>query len=292
MTASATPATLRWQCSQCGAGLAMADAVLSCARCGFTIARQDDIWLAAPSFRPSGFTVDRRDHLAEIETHHFWFAARQRLLDELLRRVVGPRRAAIELGCGGGTFLRHLATLFTTIVGVDAYEQSLASARSRAPAATLVQADACRVPFGDGAFDLVAMLDVLEHVAPDLLLAEAARLLVRGGHLLLSVPASRALSSELDVTMGHRCRYSLTQLNDELQRTGFRLLHHTHYQFVLFPLIWLARRAALASVRRSERHPPRAVGAALAAVNRAEVRWLGRRSLPWGSSLVAVAVKS
>lgn len=118
---------------------------------------------------------------------------------------------------------------------------------------------------------------------------EAARLVEPGGWLLLSVPALPALWSELDEAAGHRCRYTRPLLEAELSRQAWRLVHWTHYQLALLPLLWAVRRAPWRAGRRVERRPPRALGRLLGAVDALEVRALGRLRLPWGSSLVALA---
>jgi len=52
-----------------------------------------------------------------------------------------------------------------------------------------VCADACRMPFREGAFDLVFHQGLMEHFRdPAPLLRENARVLKRGGHLLVDVP--------------------------------------------------------------------------------------------------------
>ena len=193
-------------------------------------ASQDDdgVWRFAPGFTPDGFRAVRRDHLAAIEPGHFWFPPRRRLLARLLRRI-GPADAtsAIELGCGTGGFLPELAGRYPTVVGLDAYDASLKAAQDRAPFAVLVQADACRTPLAGGQFDLVAALDVLEHVEPATFLREARRLVRDGGWLLLSVPAFPCLWSALDEAAGHRCRYRRGELAGRArgQRLAARALH-------------------------------------------------------------------
>lgn len=60
-----------------------------------------------------------------------------------------------------------------------------------------VYGDASRLPFGDGAFDAVLFLDVLEHVAePELALSEALRVLHSGGCLLLAIPFAYPLHDQ------------------------------------------------------------------------------------------------
>jgi SAM-dependent methyltransferase len=204
------------------------------------------------------------------------------------------RRAAVELGCGTGGFLETLCRRFGAVAAVDAYADSLRAA-PHLPNLETAQADVLAAPLADAAFDLVAALDVLEHVPPEAFLAEAARLARPGGWLLLTVPAGPSLWSALDVAAGHRCRYTLARLRDELRGTGWRIVHWTHYQLLLWPLVWASRRFfARAGRDRSplERRPPAALGRLLGAVNSLEVRALGRLRLPLGSSLVTLAHRS
>lgn len=54
---------------------------------------------------------------------------------------------------------------------------------------TFVQGDACRLPFEDGAFDVVTLFDVLEHIPDDQAAArEAMRVTRPGGRVLVSTP--------------------------------------------------------------------------------------------------------
>ena len=287
----------RWRCPNCGEGLARCGSTLRCSGCP-SAAKLDEAgyWRFADGFRPAGFEPSRREHLAAIEPGHFWFPPRRDLLASLLDHH-GPVRAertlgALELGCGTGTFLGVLEERFASVVALDAYGESLAVAAKRTTSAILLQADALRVPIRDRQFDLVVALDVLEHVEPRAFLRETARLVRPGGRLLLSVPAFPSLWSPLDEAAGHRCRYRLSTLRRQLAEACWRLVHHTHYQAILFPLVWLVRRLSSPAVRRAERGPSVVVSAPLALVNRLEVKLFGRLRLPWGSSLMAVAERT
>ena len=280
-----------WICPECGARLEAGRDGLECPGCGHRLERRHGVVWTAPDFRPEGFAPGRREHLEALARDHFWFPPRRRLLARLLDRWVdaGPGAAAIELGCGTGGFLPELADRFACVVAVDGYSESLAAAEPAPPGVELVQGDVTRVPLDGGRFRLAAALDVLEHEEPDAILSEAARLVEPGGWLLLTVPAFQGLWSELDEAAGHRCRYSRSLLDSELDRTGWRIVHRTHYQFLLLPLVWAVRRSPWRRGRRLERRPPEVVARLLGAVNAAEVRLLGGLGLPWGSSLVALA---
>lgn len=274
-------------CRACGAASPAGAESWRCA-CGAAFARAGGIW-RVDRLEPEGFSAASREHLATFEEDHFWFEGRERLLLAVLGRQPAQPRRAIDLGCGNGRFLAALAERGIAATGVDAYEDSLRRAAARAPAATLLAADVTAVPLPAAGFDLVAALDVLEHLEPARLLGEARRLLAPGGRLLLSVPAFACLWSERDVRAGHRRRYRRSLLARELAASGFELELATHYQFLLFPLVWLSRRLDARRALPLERRPPGLAGRLLGAVNRFEVAWWGRHSLPWGSSLIALA---
>jgi SAM-dependent methyltransferase len=247
------------------------------------------VWISAENFRPERFSEDRREHLAHLADVHFWFDGRARLLTRILDELPLPSHAAaLELGCGTGTFLPVLRERFSEVVGVDGYASSLHAAYSRAPGSVLVQADGTRVPFAPGQFDLIVALDVLEHVDPERFFAEVSRLIRPGGFLLLSVPAFPLLWSGADVRAGHRCRYRKRQLAAELRQAGWALAGSAYYQCALFAPMLFARRIGRRRTERVERTPPAWLGRMLRLVNRVEWAMLGRRA-PFGTSLVAWA---
>jgi hypothetical protein len=75
----------------------------------------------------------------------------------------------------------------------------------------------------------------------------------------------------------------------DLKTARFQLLYRTYYQFLLFPLVWLARRLRLSVDWKLERQPPAVVSSLLQSINDAEVTWFQGKWLLWGSSLVAIA---
>lgn len=248
----------------------------------------------APNFQPEGFPRERQQHLAEIAQDHFWFPARERLLARLLDRHRRRNGVALEIGCGPGRFLPSLAQRFSQVLAVDAYDASLGDAAARLDPEPrrrthLAQADVRRLPVASDACDWVVALDVLEHLDDDrAALAELHRVTRPGGRLLVSVPAFPHLWSAQDEAAGHRRRYRVSTLGAALAAAGWQWCHHTHYQATLFPLLWASRRLA-SGLDGVERRPPAWLGHLLGAVNRAEVAAFSGLSLPWGSSLMAVA---
>jgi SAM-dependent methyltransferase len=108
--------------------------------------------------------------------------------------------AHLDIGCFDGAFLQALAVLgVETLCGVDVNEDALSEGRPRFPALELIHvADTRSLPFADGRFDSVTLLDVLEHMAEDhqgVLLAEVRRVLRPGGIFVVTVPGQHVFSA-------------------------------------------------------------------------------------------------
>jgi SAM-dependent methyltransferase len=119
----------------------------------------------------------------EAERHHGY----HRLVDELeleLVRCYGAGRDVFEAGCGTGLLLREAAMFARSAVGLDLSRGMLGPARERG--LRVVQGSLTDVPLPASSFDLVYSMKVLAHVPPiERALAELARLVRPGGHLLL-----------------------------------------------------------------------------------------------------------
>lgn len=105
-----------------------------------------------------------------------------------LHRAVGERAGVlIDVGSGEGFAIERIAPPARLLVGVDYRSDKLRRAVLRVPHLRAVRADAGMLPFGDGAGDVVACIEVLEHLTdPARAVAELAR--VTGERCVVSVP--------------------------------------------------------------------------------------------------------
>jgi len=112
---------------------------------------------------------------------------RRDLTEKLQIDLQGKR--TLDVGCGGGLLAEEFARLGCAVTGIDPSEKSLEAARTHAREAGLAieyhQGAGERLPFPDGAFEIVYCCDTLEHVDDlDKVISEISRVLKPGGAFL------------------------------------------------------------------------------------------------------------
>ena len=159
-----------------------------------------------------------------------------------LREQVGVGARLLDLGCAYGFLVVEALEAGFDALGVDASRFAVGEAGAWAPPAVgrLLVAHAERLPFADASFDVVTAFDVLEHVPrPELLLAEAARVLRPGG-LLVGATPDPLLFDRSEET--HVAEHVPSWWVRELERAGFSV------SLRFFQAAWnlevVARRAA------------------------------------------------
>jgi len=181
----------------------------------------------------------------KLEDKHWWFVGRRRIflnmLDKYLPANNGKeKRRILDVGCGTGTLLRYLSR-YGCAQGVDVDEQAIEFCHKRG-VHQVQKVDSFPLPFEDDTFDLVTLLDVLEHIDDDEgTLRELYRIVRPGGMLMLAVPAYRFLWGPQDEISNHKRRYIAPEIGDLLRGTGFRIKRLSYFNTVLFPVIAAVR---------------------------------------------------
>ena len=240
--------------------------------------------------------MDRRvyDRMAEHDSTHWWYRARRDILAEFLHREGRlPKEAAIlEIGCGTGHNLPMLAQFGTVdAIEIDPAARAIASQRLGRPVGEAPLPALTGVP--RGSYDLIAVLDVVEHIEDDVAALKAmADCLAPGGKILIAVPAHQWLWSAHDTVNHHHRRYSKTTLKAAIAAAGLKPDKLGYFNSLLFPLAAAARIAGRLSGRDdSDDSPPaKPLNALFERIFRLERHLVGRVPMTPGVSIVTLAV--
>ena len=232
------------------------------------------------------------DRMAEHDSTHWWYTARRDILHDYVARYAAlPDGARIlEIGCGTGHNLAMLRQ-FGSVDAIDPAARRIASARlgkpvGDAPLPTLPGIER-------GAYDLIAVLDVVEHIDDDVAALGAMKdCLAPGGKILIAVPAHRWMWSAHDVVNHHRRRYSKRTLQAAIDAAGLVARKLGYFNSLLFPLAAAARLAGRMTGRddSDDSPPPGPVNRLFEAIFRCERHLVGRVPMPIGVSILTLAV--
>jgi len=236
------------------------------------------------------------ERMAQHDTSHWWYRARREVLADYLTRWGGLQRDAriLEIGCGTGHNLPMLARFGEVdAIEIDETAGAMAAERLGKPVGTAPLPELGDVP--RGAYDLIAVLDVVEHVADDVAALRAmAQCLKPGGKILITVPAHQWMWSAHDTVNHHQRRYSKKTLKAALRAAGLRWRKLGYFNSLLFPAAVAARLAGKLTGKddSDDSPPPAPLNAAFERIFRLERHALGRIPFPPGLSLIVLASPS
>lgn len=238
-------------------------------------------------------SVSMADEWFELaRADHFWMRWRHRILLQQLKRVKRPLSNALEIGCGHGVVREMVErALRIPVDGCDLNQHALEMA-TQGEGRLLVYDIFDQNEKMLGAYDMILLMDVLEHVEDDTgFLAASLKHLRPDGIVVINVPAHMQFYSKYDEVAGHKRRYNSARLKALLHAVKVRPISVVQWGFSLVPLL-LARRVVLSLVSRERTiqtgfSPPSALAeSALHVLQAVETRL--PFSMPVGSSLFAI----
>jgi 2-polyprenyl-3-methyl-5-hydroxy-6-metoxy-1,4-benzoquinol methylase len=258
------------------------------------------------AFDPAAFEL-----LYQMQKDHFWYVGRRNFIQRAVTRFVPRLRAlrrrplcAIDMGGGCGGWAAYLANqnpgLFSEVATSDTSLDALRLAGSCVPSSIArYQIDLFSIQ-AERRWDVVFLLDVLEHIEDDAqALEHVARAVVPGGLVIVTMPALQFFHSYNDVLAQHHRRYSKRMVQDLGSAAGLELLDVRYFNFLLSPLVLLSRwrQPAIdfndhAKVRKliesTHQTPPKLLNRFLTWLFNLETPWGHRVGFPWGTSVLGV----
>ncbi len=236
---------------------------------------------------------------ASVEDKHWWFVARRQIIQQVICGLSLPENAQIlEAGCGTGGNLQMLSRYgAVSAMELDEVACQLANQRqiTRVKRGHLPD----KIPF-TSSYDLILILDVIEHLDDDLSALEALYYKLKpGGYLLVTVPAYQFLWSEHDEINHHKRRYRLKDLKHLVKKAKYQVSYGSYFNTFLFPLIAIVRSLAKLLPKQNKHElssdlvvPSKSVNKFLKWLFASERYLINKFSLPFGVSILLLARKT
>jgi SAM-dependent methyltransferase len=166
-----------------------------------------------------------------VPAENYWFRRHEAAYEFALRLAAG--RTVLEVGCGEGYGTALLAGVAARVVGVDYDAPTATHAAATYPQARFVRGNLAALPVRSSSVELLATLQVIEHVwnHPEFV-RECHRVLRPGGRLLVTTPNRLTFSPGLDepVNPFHTREFTAAELVTLLTDCGFAIdaVHGLH----------------------------------------------------------------
>jgi 2-polyprenyl-3-methyl-5-hydroxy-6-metoxy-1,4-benzoquinol methylase len=238
---------------------------------------------------------------------------RQVILDHVREHFAPGGSRLIDVGCGTGVVATYLNQHGFHVDYADAHLDALRLARLRAAerldptvgARRFIRIDVTRQQT-PGEYDGALVLDVLEHLPDDrVVLAHVHEQLARyrpNPTIVFTVPAFQFLWSPWDDMHHHQRRYTLPEVTRLAEECGLEVVKATYFFAPLFVAAALVKAGRVVARSLTPAKPPATnaddllegkshplLTRAMLSVLSVERKWLRRRALPFGTSIICVA---
>lgn len=234
------------------------------------------------------------EDLYKREETHWWHIAKRELCVRLIEKFLNKKKVRIlDIGCGAGKNV-EIFSQFGKSFGIDSSPEAIKYCKKRG--LKLVHlASSEQTNFSQNSFDLVTLLDVLEHTDERKTLTEIHRILKPRGYLLITVPAFQWLWSRWDEVLYHKRRYTSQDLKEKLENHGFKIKRISYvYSFLVIPVILI--RTLKSHINKKEYSSDFEITSPLLnswllKLSRVERQLMFLFPIPFGTSVVCLAQK-
>jgi len=180
------------------------------------------------------------ENIHKIEKRNWWFMSRRQLVFQLFKKLnfYNNPPNILDIGCGSGANMEMLKP-FGKITGIDIFPESVNYVKSLG--FKVLEADAQELPLPNNSFDLVLVMDLLEHVENDeKVISEIHRVLKPSGFCIVTVPAFNLMWSPSDKTLKHYRRYSKNKLKKLVKNFIIKKIIYWNF-FLFFPILLIRK---------------------------------------------------
>lgn len=232
-----------------------------------------------------------------LEKNHWWWQIRRHFVFSEIRKLKfkpkQKKKDLLDIGCGPGVNIGYLKSKFNCI-GIEPDKNLRAHAKKNTGINIKHGLLPNKLPKLEKKFDLVLLLDVLEHVKEDYdSLKTIQKQMKKGGYLVINVPAMKWLWSIHDEVNLHKRRYEFNELKTLLEKSGFEIIKIRYWGSLFAPMVWFERNVL--QKNNSEDYsvpiPGKLVNAAFKIYAAIEYVLTNNFKLPFGLSLLAIVRK-
>lgn len=208
-----------------------------CSSCGLMFLDEATVVDRIPDFYPDGYWWEKQGDLWGLEGRYRDWVVRNDQLKFLLSVVPEPRSwRLLDVGCGGGTFLRLANQVGFEAFGLEQSPEAVRIARGHLPDRLLEGSETDLISRGEK-FDVITLFHVLEHLPNPLGYLKNLRKLLKGpAGLVIQAPNATSVQARmfgprwygLDCPR-HLYNYTSFSLLHLLGRAGFRIQRVRHY---------------------------------------------------------------
>lgn len=153
-----------------------------------------------------------------------------------LLQFISPNRTTLDFGAGTGEFAHRLSSHQITVDCIEADGELRSRLTKEGFRCIAAPEDDLKV------YDRIYSLNVLEHIEDDATALNLLRdKLSAGGKLFIFVPAFMCLYSDFDKFIGHYRRYTIPDLRQKIETTGFSIERIEYVDSIGFIAWWLLR---------------------------------------------------
>ena len=192
------------------------------------------------------------DWFDSVSKDHFWIQRRFTIFHKICSEYLKGSKRIGEVGCGSGIVQYQVEQKYDRAVdGFDLNEQALRknlSNKSKVFCYNIFDNNSNL----EGAYDMLLLMDVIEHIEDEDLFIEALAKMIPGdGYLAVNVPALQSLYSVYDEQVGHIRRYNYKSLNRAFAKHGFTTVKWSYWGLPLTPLL-VIRKFYLKKVKKDD----------------------------------------